>query len=83
MSKRSTETNGEGTEMPVQTRENKRAAPSEFPMTVEEFCAQLSSTEKRVEMIGAFHSDEKRHGRIKDTRTAYLKRFDEFCKRPV
>lgn len=55
----------------------------EFPQTIDEFCASLSQTDRRVEMIGAFHGAEKRAGRIKDTRTAYGARYNDFINAPA
>lgn len=66
----------------------KQAAPGaetakSFPLTLEEFCARLSQSDRRVELIGAFHFDEKRNKRVKDTEANYLARFDAFLKKPV
>jgi hypothetical protein len=57
--------------------------PSNFSVTIGEFCARLSKTDKRVSMIGAFHSDEKSAGRVKDSEANYRKRYDQFVVRPV
>lgn len=43
--------------------ESKKAAPvaentkpaDDFPLTLDEFCARLSTTDKRVSLIGGFH----------------------------
>jgi hypothetical protein len=56
---------------------------SEQELTVEEFCRRLSVTDRRVELLGAFHFDEKRNGRVKDTETNFRARFDEFANKPV
>lgn len=58
-------------------------APAAFDVTIDEFCIRLSATDTRVEMIGAFCADEKRHSRIKDSDANFTKRFGEFVKRPV
>jgi len=58
-------------------------APDSFPLTVEEFCAGLSQTDKRVEMIGAFCAEERTAGRVRDDAVAYRKRYQAFCTRPV
>lgn len=52
-------------------------------VTLDEFCQRLSHTDKRVEMIGGFHSDEKRAGRIKDAEAAYQARYEAFTRKPV
>lgn len=57
--------------------------PSEFPLTLDEFCSRLSVTDKRVELIGAFHSTEKVAGRSKDVESAYQARFTAFINQPA
>lgn len=59
------------------------AQPESFPVTLDEFCTRLSTTDNRVEMIGAFNADEKRSNRVKDTESKYRERFGKFCKREV
>jgi len=56
---------------------------AEFPLTLDEFCARLSASDKRVETIGAFYAVEKAAGRIKDTESAYSERFAAFVNHPV
>lgn len=70
------------------TTEKKEAAPAQpvedsFALTLDEFCQQLSKTDRRVALIGGFHSTEKRAGRIKDTAAAYQARFADFIKKPA
>lgn len=48
-----------------------------------EFCLQLSITDKRVEMIAGFHSDEVREDRLIDQPSAYQERYAAFASRPV
>lgn len=57
--------------------------PSEFPLTLDEFCSRLSATDKRVELIGGFHSVEKAAGRVKDLESAYVARFTDFINQPA
>jgi hypothetical protein len=62
------------------------AAPaevSEFPVTLTEFCSRLSATDKRVELIAAFHHDEEAAGRLSDLEGAYRTRLAAFAARPV
>lgn len=59
------------------------AEPTEFPLTLDEFCSRLSTTDKRVELIGAFHHGEKVAGRSKDAESAYAARFAEFVNQPA
>lgn len=54
-----------------------------FELSVDEFCARLSATDKRVEMIRGFHFDEQRVGHIKDTEERFLARYEAFGKREV
>ena len=56
---------------------------TEFPLPLDEFCSRLSATDKRVELIGAFHHSEKVAGRNKDNSSAYAARFVEFCNQPA
>jgi len=57
------------------------AAPTVFPMTVHEYCAQLSSADKRPEMIYAFSKDEERLGHISDLAANFQSRYLAFCGR--
>lgn len=52
-------------------------------VTLDEFCMRLSRADRRVELIGAFHSQEKRHRRSKDSEAAYSERFTAFVNKPV
>lgn len=52
-------------------------------VTLEEFCLRLSNTDRRIEMIGAFHSEERRAGRIKDAEGAYSVRYQAFVNKPA
>lgn len=54
-----------------------------FELTIEDFCARQSAAGAAVEMLGAFHSDEHRAGRLKDTEANYAHRFSNFASRPV
>lgn len=57
------------------------AAPDE--VTLDEFCTRLSKSDKRVELIGAFHHSEQSAGRIKDVESEYSSRFAAFINKPV
>lgn len=59
------------------------AAPTDFPVTLDEFCTRLSTADKRVELIGAFHSVEKAARRHRDTEANYQARFDAFINQPA
>ena len=54
-----------------------------FDLTLQEFCANLSKTDKRVELIAAFFYDETKNGRVKDTESGFKSRYLTFAKKPV
>ena len=54
-----------------------------FPVTLHEFCARLSKSVKRPELLGAFEHTERVAGRITDTDEAFRARFDAFINKPV
>lgn len=57
--------------------------PSEFPLSIDEFCTRLRATDKRIEMIGAFALIERSEGRVRDTETNYRSRFEALATRPA
>lgn len=60
------------------------AAPGDtFALPLSEFCTRLSSTDKRVELIGAFNYVETQADRIKDTEANYRARFLAFTNQPA
>lgn len=59
------------------------AAPAAQDLTLHEFCIRLSSVDKRVELIGAFHYSETASGVVKDTEAAFNARFAAFITKPV
>lgn len=59
------------------------AAPHEFPVTLDEACQRISATDKRVELISAFHSEEAAAGRVSDLEGAYRDRLEAFARRPA
>lgn len=60
-------------------------APSadQITVTLNEFCARLSETVVRPELIGAFAHTERAAGNARDTAEAFKARFDEFINKPV
>ena len=67
-------------------KETAKAAPqgdAEIPLSLEEFCIRLSASDARVELIGAFNSEEAGAGRSVDVESAYAARFDQFINRPA
>jgi hypothetical protein len=57
--------------------------PTEPAVSLVEFCTRLSQKDRRVETIGAFHADETKQQRTRDTYSAFLKRYEAFRKRPA
>lgn len=57
--------------------------PQHIQIRLREFCTHLSVSDKRVEMIGAFFSEEKEAGREKDLKENYSSRYKAFVCRPV
>jgi hypothetical protein len=57
--------------------------PSEFQVTLTEFCTRQSKGDKRVELIGAFHHVETSAGRMKDKESAYAARYAAFASQPA
>lgn len=52
-------------------------------VTVDEFCAGLSATDRRPELIYAFSKTEKAAGHIKDDPENFKSRFAAFASKPV
>jgi len=59
------------------------ASPAVEQVTLEEFCVRLSQSDKRVELIGAFHFVEKQAQHFKDFESNYAARFQLFVNKPV
>jgi hypothetical protein len=55
----------------------------EQELTLQEFCQRLSSVDKRVELIGAFHYSETAAGTVKDLESAFADRFAAFLNKPA
>lgn len=58
-------------------------APVVIKLTLNEFCARLSETVNRPELIGAFASSERASGKASDTEEAFQARYDSFINKPV
>ena len=57
--------------------------PAELPHHLSEFCARLSASVKRPELIGAFEHHERTGGRVSGTDSEFKARFDAFITKPV
>lgn len=53
------------------------------PLTLDEFCIRLSQVDRRVELIGGFHSVEILAGHFKDFESTYKSRFTAFVNKPA
>lgn len=53
------------------------------PLSLNEFCIRLSSSDRRVEMIGAFEHGERNAGRLSDTAQNYAARYQAFINKPA
>lgn len=56
---------------------------STFPMSLDEFCSEISRDDRRVELIGAFHREEKAARRLKADKSEFMKRYEDFAKKPA
>lgn len=52
-------------------------------LTLDEFCTRTSLTDRRVELLAAFHAEERAAGRHKDQESAYASRLVVFANKPV
>lgn len=63
------------------------AAPADpvmnFDMTLDEFCAQLSATDRRIELIGGFNHSARQAGHLKGSEASFRERFEQFINKPV
>lgn len=59
------------------------AAPDAYPLSVEEFLSRLSQTDKRVELLGAFHAYCLSTGLLVATEADFLSALSSFAKRPA
>lgn len=67
----------------VDTQQPAVVDPTVEQVTLEEFCLRLSNSDRRVELIGAFHFVEKQASRFKDAESNYASRFSAFVNKPV
>lgn len=59
------------------------ADAAEYPVTIEEFCARASLTDRRVELLGAFAAAERSAGRFKDMESSFAARMKTFAAQPA
>lgn len=70
--------------MAKQNGENNQAPEEASPeLTLTEFCIRLSETDKRVELIGAFESEERAASRVKGKASDYADRYQKFINKPA
>ena len=68
---------------PAADTEATHVAREEVRMSLDGFCARLSETVKRPELIGAFHHSEKASGNLAGTASEFQGRYDAFINKPV
>jgi hypothetical protein len=56
---------------------------TEFAQGIEEFCANLSATDRRIEMIGAFYRVEMAAGRTRALPSEFKDRYSAFLTQPA
>lgn len=69
--------------MPKETAAPEASAPESFDLTLDEFCARLSATDRRVELIGGFHAEARKNGLTKSGETQFRAAFDLYASRPI
>lgn len=52
-------------------------------ITLDEFCQRKSRADKRVELIGGFHHNERQANHVKDSEANFEIRFAAFINKPV
>lgn len=52
-------------------------------MTLEEFCQRRSRSDRRVELLSAFHGEQTRAQQFKATEAAFAAALDKFANQPV
>ena len=68
---------------PTASPELEQAAEAAPALTLQEFCARLSETLRRPELIGAFHHRAASQGLTHATAAEFQAAFDEFVNTPV
>lgn len=58
-------------------------APSESPVTLDEFCRELSLSGHGPEILGGFHGHMTRQRRIRDYRDGFRRAFDAYRVQPI
>jgi hypothetical protein len=55
----------------------------EVDVSLDDFCKKLSLKETRYSLISAFHLNQKKAGKLRDTPSAYQGRFEKYINTPV
>lgn len=82
------DSNAESTALSADTATNPvfESAPNanvEPELGLDEYCTQLSTNDRRIELIGAFHVSENAAGRVKATRAEFDAHFLAFGNQPA
>lgn len=57
--------------------------PQEIPLSLDEFCQRFSKVDRRTVLLGAFHFEMRRAGRLVDTESEYRAAFAAFVVAPA
>lgn len=68
---------------PIQTETPATSVELEPALTISEFCARMSETVRRPELIGAFAAIETGAGRIQSSASDFASRFAAFVNQPA
>lgn len=55
----------------------------ENTVSVDEFCSQLSISDKRTELIGSFYRSSVSRGLVKQTEAVFSDMYSNFCNQPA
>lgn len=59
------------------------ADPNADQVLLDEWCAERSMTDRRVELLAVFHHREQNAGRLRDSRAAYARRYAQTESKPT
>lgn len=68
---------------PAGQESNRPTDVAEPELALHEWCANVSQTDRRVELLGAFFTIESREGRVKAPPAVFADRYAEFANRPL
>lgn len=66
-----------------QAEEPAAADPNAEQVLLDEWCAERSLTDRRVELLAVFNHRERQAGRLRDSRGAYARRYAQVESKPT